>query len=125
MIKKEYLIILRPVNCLMGSLTVIIGLLNTRIGIPSNILLINIILGVITSDDETLAKFIKDDILSEIEEELIKKRPGTSYIPWFTSSDEGEYNKIKQEDIDKGLVEFVTVEILDYLDPEGVYVKKG
>ena len=47
-IKKEYLIILRPVNCLMGSLTVIIGLLNTRIGIPSNILLINIILGVIT-----------------------------------------------------------------------------
>lgn len=47
-IKKEYLVIMRPVNCLMGSLTVIIGLLNTRIGIPSNILLINIILGVIT-----------------------------------------------------------------------------
>jgi len=47
-IKKEYLVIMRPVNCLMGSLTVIIGLLNTRIGIPLNILLINIILGVIT-----------------------------------------------------------------------------
>lgn len=47
-IKKEYLVIMRPVNCLMGSLTVIIGLLNTRIGIPLNLLLINIILGVIT-----------------------------------------------------------------------------
>jgi len=32
----------------MGSLTVIIGLLNTRTGIPLNILLINIILGVVT-----------------------------------------------------------------------------
>ena len=40
--------IMRPVNCIMGSLTVIIGLLNTRTGIPLNILLINIILGVLT-----------------------------------------------------------------------------
>ena len=42
------IVIMRPVNCLMGSLTVIIGLLNTRTGIPINILLINIILGVLT-----------------------------------------------------------------------------
>ena len=42
------IIIIRPVNCIMGSLTVIIGLLNTRTGIPFDILLINIILGVLT-----------------------------------------------------------------------------
>ena len=42
------IIIMRPVNCIMGSLTVIIGILNTRTGIPFNILLLNIILGVIT-----------------------------------------------------------------------------
>ncbi len=47
-LKKEYLTIMRPVNCLMGALTVVIGLLNTRIGVPLNLLLINIILGVIT-----------------------------------------------------------------------------
>jgi 4-hydroxybenzoate polyprenyltransferase len=47
-VKKEYLTIMRPVNCLMGALTVVIGLLNTRIGVPLNILLINIILGIIT-----------------------------------------------------------------------------
>ncbi len=50
--KKSFLagsiIIMRPVNCLMGSLTVIIGLLNTRTGIPFDILLINIILGIFT-----------------------------------------------------------------------------
>ncbi|TFG03251.1 MAG: hypothetical protein EU540_00095, partial [Promethearchaeota archaeon] len=50
--KKSFLagsiIIMRPVNCLMGSLTVIIGLLNTHTGIPFDILLINIILGVLT-----------------------------------------------------------------------------
>ncbi len=39
---------MRPVNCLMGALTVIIGLLNTRTGIPFSLLLINIILGVVT-----------------------------------------------------------------------------
>jgi len=42
------IIIMRPVNCIMGALTVIIGILNTRTGIPFNILLLNIILGVIT-----------------------------------------------------------------------------
>lgn len=40
--------IMRPVNCIMGSLTVIIGLLNTRTGIPLDILLINLILGIVT-----------------------------------------------------------------------------
>ena len=39
---------MRPVNCLMGALTVIIGLLNTRTGIPFSLLLINIILGMVT-----------------------------------------------------------------------------
>ena len=42
------LIIMRPINCVMGSLTVIIGILNTRTGIPINILLINLVLGIIT-----------------------------------------------------------------------------
>lgn len=50
--KKSFLagsiIIMRPVNCIMGSLTVIIGILNTRTGIPFDILLFNIILGVLT-----------------------------------------------------------------------------
>lgn len=42
------LIIMRPINCIMGSLTVIIGILNTRTGIPINILLINLVLGILT-----------------------------------------------------------------------------
>lgn len=42
------LIIMRPINCIMGSLTVIIGILNTRTGIPINTLLINLMLGIIT-----------------------------------------------------------------------------
>ncbi len=45
--KKEYLNmklkdaveIIRPINCVMGSLTVIIGILNTRTGVPLNIFL--------------------------------------------------------------------------------------
>jgi len=45
---KDAIEILRPVNCLMGSLTVIIGLLNTRTGILYDKLAINILLGVIT-----------------------------------------------------------------------------
>ena len=45
---KDGIEIIRPINCLMGSLTVVIGLLNTRIGIPFDILLIYIILGVLT-----------------------------------------------------------------------------
>jgi len=45
---KDAIEIIRPINCLMGSLTVVIGLLNTRRGVSFDILLINIILGVIT-----------------------------------------------------------------------------
>ncbi len=42
------LIIMRPINCIMGTLTVIIGILNTRTGIPINTLLITLVLGIIT-----------------------------------------------------------------------------
>ena len=44
---KDAFEILRPINCLMGSLTVIIGLLNTRTGILPQKFAINIILGII------------------------------------------------------------------------------
>jgi len=45
---KDAIEIARPINCLMGALSVIIGLLNTRLDIPFEKLLINIILGVVT-----------------------------------------------------------------------------
>ncbi|MFX1378039.1 MAG: geranylgeranylglycerol-phosphate geranylgeranyltransferase [Promethearchaeota archaeon] len=45
---KDTIEILRPINDIMGSLTVIIGILNTRTGIDPTILILNIILGVIT-----------------------------------------------------------------------------
>jgi geranylgeranylglycerol-phosphate geranylgeranyltransferase len=45
---KDAFEILRPLNCLMGSLTVIIGILNTRVGVDSFALIINIILGIFT-----------------------------------------------------------------------------
>jgi geranylgeranylglycerol-phosphate geranylgeranyltransferase len=45
---KDSIEILRPINDLMGSLTVIIGILNTRTGISIEIILINIILGFLT-----------------------------------------------------------------------------
>jgi len=45
---KDAVEILRPINCLMGSLTVLIGLLNTRTGINLGILILNIILGILT-----------------------------------------------------------------------------
>jgi geranylgeranylglycerol-phosphate geranylgeranyltransferase len=45
---KDAFEIMRPINCIMGSLTVIIGILNTRKGISFETLLINIILGVLT-----------------------------------------------------------------------------
>ena len=45
---KDAFEILRPINCVMGSLTVIIGILNTRTGIAAEIVLLNIILGIIT-----------------------------------------------------------------------------
>jgi geranylgeranylglycerol-phosphate geranylgeranyltransferase len=45
---KDAIEILRPVNDIMGSLTVIIGILNTRSGISFERIIINIILGVLT-----------------------------------------------------------------------------
>ncbi|TXT55472.1 MAG: Digeranylgeranylglyceryl phosphate synthase [Promethearchaeota archaeon] len=45
---KDAIEIMRPINDLMGGLTVIIGILNTRTGISFPILLINFILGVAT-----------------------------------------------------------------------------
>ncbi len=45
---KAAIEILRPVNALMGCLTVLIGILNTRVGISFEILILNVILGFIT-----------------------------------------------------------------------------
>ena len=45
---KDTIEILRPVNCLMGALTVMIGLLNTRTSISLSLLLSNFILGTLT-----------------------------------------------------------------------------
>ncbi|MGV9172678.1 MAG: geranylgeranylglycerol-phosphate geranylgeranyltransferase [Promethearchaeia archaeon] len=45
---KDALEITRPINGLMGSLTVVIGILNTRTGIPLYVLLLNIVLGMLT-----------------------------------------------------------------------------
>ncbi len=45
---KDAVEILRPINDIMGSLTVIIGILNTRTGIPDENLIINFIFGILT-----------------------------------------------------------------------------
>ena len=45
---KDAIEIARPVNCLMGALTVVIGLLNTRLDVPLEKFTVNIILGVLT-----------------------------------------------------------------------------
>ncbi len=45
---KDAIEILRPINDLMGSLTVIIGILNTRLGIDPFKLILNLILGILT-----------------------------------------------------------------------------
>ncbi|TXT67332.1 MAG: putative Digeranylgeranylglyceryl phosphate synthase [Promethearchaeota archaeon] len=45
---KAAIEIMRPINDLMGCLTVIIGILNTRTGISTNELILNIILGILT-----------------------------------------------------------------------------
>jgi len=45
---KASIEIMRPINDLMGCLTVLIGILNTRTGVPFNELIINIILGILT-----------------------------------------------------------------------------
>lgn len=44
---KDAIEILRPINCLMGALTVIIGLLNTRTGVPLEKFIINLLLGIV------------------------------------------------------------------------------
>ncbi|MHA1350237.1 MAG: geranylgeranylglycerol-phosphate geranylgeranyltransferase [Promethearchaeota archaeon] len=45
---KDAIEIARPVNCLMGALTVVIGLLNTRLDVLLEKFTVNIILGVLT-----------------------------------------------------------------------------
>ncbi|MFX1496511.1 MAG: geranylgeranylglycerol-phosphate geranylgeranyltransferase [Promethearchaeota archaeon] len=45
---KDSIEIIRPINDLMGSLTVIIGILNTRTNVLFNLIIINIILGALT-----------------------------------------------------------------------------
>ncbi len=45
---KDAIEISRPINCLMGALSVVIGLLNTRLNVPLDKFTINIILGVLT-----------------------------------------------------------------------------
>lgn len=45
---KDAIEISRPINCLMGALSIVIGLLNTRLNVPFDKLTINIILGVVT-----------------------------------------------------------------------------
>lgn len=45
---KAVIEIIRPINCLMGALTVIIGILNTRTGVSLLNLILNLIIGVIT-----------------------------------------------------------------------------
>lgn len=45
---KDAVEICRPINDVMGGLTVIIGILNTRTGVSLDLLIINIILGMIT-----------------------------------------------------------------------------
>jgi len=45
---KDAIEITRPINCLMGALSVVIGLLNTRLDVPLDKFTVNIILGVFT-----------------------------------------------------------------------------
>lgn len=45
---RDAIEIIRPVNCIMGSLTVIIGILNTRTGVDTFLLVITLILGILT-----------------------------------------------------------------------------
>ncbi len=40
--------IMRPINCIIGSLTIVIGLLNTRLYVSNEVLFINILLGCLT-----------------------------------------------------------------------------
>ncbi len=60
--KKDIVEIIRPINDVMGSLTVIIGVLNTRMGIPDLIVWTNLILGVLTYIFISGASMIINDI---------------------------------------------------------------
>jgi len=73
---KEAIEILRPINCLMGALTVIIGLLNTRTGILPDKFIINILLGIIAYVFIAGSGMVINDIY-DIEIDLINrpKRP--------------------------------------------------
>ncbi len=73
---KDAIEILRPVNCLMGALTVIIGLLNTRIGILPERFVVNIILGILAYIFIAGSGMVINDIY-DIEIDLINrpKRP--------------------------------------------------
>ncbi len=59
---KDALEICRPINDIMGSLTVVIGILNTRTGVHPNLFIINIILGMITYFFIGAASMIINDI---------------------------------------------------------------
>ncbi|MBN1801178.1 MAG: geranylgeranylglycerol-phosphate geranylgeranyltransferase [Candidatus Lokiarchaeota archaeon] len=59
---KDIVEIMRPINDVMGSLTVIIGVLNTRMGIPDTIVWINLIMGVLTYIFISGASMIINDI---------------------------------------------------------------
>ncbi|MHA1195179.1 MAG: UbiA family prenyltransferase [Promethearchaeota archaeon] len=45
---KDIIEILRPINDIMGTLTVVIGILNTRTGIPLQALILNVLFGILT-----------------------------------------------------------------------------
>lgn len=73
---KDSIEILRPINDLMGSLTVIIGILNTRINVPFNLIIINIILGAVTYFFIAGSSMVINDIYDlEIDKINRPKRP--------------------------------------------------
>ena len=71
---RDTIEILRPINCIMGSLTVIIGILNTRIGIPQEIIIINIILGILTYFFLAGSGMIINDIYDKLNVESINQK---------------------------------------------------
>lgn len=73
---KDALEILRPINGIMGSLTVVIGILNTRVGSSFPLTIINIILGVLTYFFLSGAGMVINDIYDvEIDKINRPKRP--------------------------------------------------
>jgi geranylgeranylglycerol-phosphate geranylgeranyltransferase len=73
---KDAIEITRPINCLMGGLSVIIGLLNTRSGVPLEKFFINIILGAFTYILIAASGMVINDIYDlEIDKINRPKRP--------------------------------------------------